>query len=237
MRVKPRLSAVAGLVPEDGVVADIGTDHAYLPIYLVQKGLARRVIAVENRPGTLDGARRSLNLFNQAHKIELRLGDGLEALHRADGVETVILAGLGGRTICRLLARSRERWFWFKRLVLQPMQETPLLRRWLTAHHWCLVRERLVCESGRFYEIMAVEQGQQVAADPLLYEIGPCLFQERDPLLAPFIRRKIERCHAVIHTLRASSSPESQVRLIHLEQKKARLKEVLALVGESATDR
>ena len=120
MHLKPRLAAVAALVPEDGVVADIGTDHAYLPIYLVQEGLAQRVIAIENRLSALAGARHSLNLFNQAQKIELRLGDGLEALRRTDRVDTVVVAGLGGRTICRLLARSRECWNWFQGMVLQP---------------------------------------------------------------------------------------------------------------------
>ncbi len=236
MRVKPRLAAVAGLVPEGGVVADIGTDHAYLPIYLVQEGLAHRVVAVENRLSTLAGARRSLNLFNQAHKIELRLGDGLEALRRTDRVDTVVLAGLGGRTICRLLARSRERWTWFQGLVLQPMQETPLVRRWLAAHRWRLVRERLVREGERFYEVMVVQQGRQVPADPLMYEIGPCLFQERDPLLAPFLRQKIERCHIIIKALNGSPRRESHARRIYLEEKEARLKEVLALVGDGATD-
>lgn len=236
MHLKPRLAAVAALVPEDGVVADIGTDHAYLPIYLVQEGLAQRVIAIENRLSALAGARHSLNLFNQAQKIELRLGDGLEALRRTDRVDTVIVAGLGGRTICRLLARSRECWDWFQGMVLQPVQEVPLLRRWLAAHHWVLVRERLVRENGRFYEIMVVEQGHQAPADSLLYEIGPCLFQEQDPLLAPFLQQKIERYHTIIHALRASSRRESRMRRIYLEKKKARLKEVLALVGDGATN-
>lgn len=237
MRLKPRLAAVAALVPEGGVVADIGTDHAYLPIYLIKEGLARRVIAVENRLSTLAGARRSLNLFNQAHKIELRLGDGLEALRREDRVDVVVLAGLGGRTICRLLARSKERWPWFQGLVLQPMQEAPLVRRWLAAHRWRLVRERLVREGDRYYEILSVQQGRQVPADPLMYEVGPCLFQEPDPLLAPFLRQKIHRCRTIIEALENSPRPESKGRRACLEEKEARLKEVLALVGDSTADR
>lgn len=232
MRLKPRLAALAGLVPEGSVVADIGTDHAYLPVWLVRQGLARKVIAVENRSAALEKARRSLDLFSGGRGIDLRLGDGLEPVRREDGVEVVVIAGLGGRSICRILWASREKWDWFRLLLLQPMQEAALLRRWLLANGLCLVAERLAREGRRIYKIMAVRRGRQEISDPLLYELGPCLVRDRDPLLAPLIEREIERCRTVREALRASGRPESRLREACFLKKEARLREVLALAGD-----
>jgi tRNA (adenine22-N1)-methyltransferase len=237
MRLRTRLAALASLVPEGSVVADIGTDHAFLPIFLVQEGLARKVIAVENRLSTLNRARQSLNLFNHNYKIELRLGDGLKPLRREDGVEIVVIAGLGGRAICRMLLASREKWDWFQMLILQPMQETPLLRRWLVAHGMRLVSERLVREGAKIYEIMAVGRGRQAVADPLLFELGPCLVRERDPLLAALIKQKIGRCRAIAAALQSSGRRESKFKQAYFREKEARLTEVLALVGDSGDHR
>jgi tRNA (adenine22-N1)-methyltransferase len=232
MRLKPRLTALASFVPEGSVVADIGTDHAFLPIYLVRQGLARRVIAVENRLSTYQRARQSLNLFNYNFKIDLRLGDGLKPIRRDDAVEIVVIAGLGGRSICRMLLAAREKWDWFQALVLQPMQEAGLLRRWLVAHGMRLAAERLVREGDKIYEIMAVKRGRQAIADPLLYELGPCLVREKDPLLVPFIEQKISRCRTIAGALQGSGRWESACKQAHFREKEARLKEVLALVGD-----
>jgi tRNA (adenine22-N1)-methyltransferase len=232
MRLKPRLSALAELVPQGSVVADIGTDHAFLPIYLVMQGLADKVIAVENRPTTLEQARRSLNLFNCTHRIDLRLGYGLNPIQQDDGVDVVVIAGLGGRSICRILLAGRDKWDWFQSLILQPMQDSPLLRRWLLAHGMSLSSERLVREGQRIYEILMVRRGRQQVFDPLLFELGPCLIQQRDPLLVPFIHQKMNRCRAIAEAMQESGRPENRLKQNFYLEQECRLKEVLELVGD-----
>ncbi len=220
-------------MPPGSVVADIGTDHALLPIYLVRQGLATRVIAVENRPTTLEQARRSLERHQCSGPVDLRGGDGLGPIRREDRVDTVIIAGLGGRTICRILQGGRDKWDWFQRFILQPMQEAPLLRRWLFAHGLALKAEKLVREGERFYEIMEARQGRQEICDPLLFELGPCLARRKDPLLEPYIRQKIARCRAIAAALQKSGRPENRLKYEYYLQKELRLKEVLQSVGHS----
>lgn len=233
MHLKPRLSALAALVPQGSFVADIGTDHAFLPLYLVKQGLAEKVIAVENRPTTFEQARRSLKLLNSIDRIDLRLGCGLKPILREDGVNVVVIAGLGGRSICRILLASREKWDWFESLILQPMQESSLLRRWLLAHEMSLSSERLVREGKRIYEIMVVRRGRQQRYDPVLFELGPCLVKERDPLLIPFIQQKIRRCRAIAEALQVSVLPQNKVKHDYYRGQELRLKEVLEFVGDS----
>ena len=103
MKLRPRLAGVASLVPSGSVVADIGTDHAYLPVHLVKEKSCPRVIAVEKSSDNCRTALETVNLFNLYHQVEVRIGDGLLALKEEDGVEVVVIAGLGGKTICKML--------------------------------------------------------------------------------------------------------------------------------------
>lgn len=230
MRLKARLSALAAFIPPGSVVADIGTDHAYLPVFLVRNGQAKKVIAVENRASTLEGARRTLAEFDHGGKIELRFGDGLEPLRSEDGVDCVVIAGMGGRNVCRILDRSRDKWGWFDRILLQPMQDSFLLRRWLVANGMRFTCEKLARENGHFYEIMAVQRGRQPIFNPLLYELGPCLIRDGDLLLKPFIKKKIKRCRDVIDDLARSGRKECRLKRLYFREMEARLKEVLTLV-------
>ena len=159
VKLKPRLAGVASLVPSSSVVADIGTDHAYLPLYLVKEKACPRVIAVEKSSLNSMFARETVNLFNLNQKVEVRIGDGLLALDKSDGVEVVVIAGLGGKTICRLLRTAGHRLRQHRRFVLQPRGYRPV-RRWLAAHD--LFSRKLVQEKGHFYEI-TVPKGRKLS--------------------------------------------------------------------------
>lgn len=225
MKTMPRLEAVAGCVPRESIVADIGTDHAYLPVFLVLKGISPKVIAVEKSANNMVVARRNLERLGLGEKVELRVGEGLSVIDREDGVEALVIAGLGGITICHILQRGREKLDWFGCFILQPQGDVYALRRWLTAHNLCLTHERLVRDNNRFYEILVVQHGkQQPVKDPLLLEVGPCLVQGRDPLLPAYLEDKINRCRRIAAAL---NSPRYAGRKKYFLEKEARLKEVL----------
>ncbi len=230
LKLKPRLEAVASLVSPGKVAADIGTDHAYLPVYLVTENVCLRVIAVEKSPLNCRRARETVMLFNLEEKIEVRAGDGLLALTENDNVEVVVIAGIGGRTICRMLMAAGDSLKRYKLLVLQPMGDAPLLRRWLVAHGYCMHRERLAKENERFYEVIAAKRGRQIIDDPILWELGPALLEEGDLLLVPWLQYRLKRYEAIMHGLLQSRQGEEDPRWRYYEHCYTRLKGVLESV-------
>ena len=157
-----RLSTVAAMVRHGSRIADIGTDHAYLPVYLVQAGICPGGIAADIRSGPLDAARRTVTEAGLTDVIALRLGDGLAPV-KADETDDVVIAGMGGETIVAILAAAD----WVKdarlRLILQPMTRAEELRRWLLTSGFTVAEERLVRDGHRLYPVMAAAY---TAAEP-----------------------------------------------------------------------
>ncbi len=156
--LSPRLCQVAAQVPRGVPFADVGTDHAYLPISLVQSGHTPYAIAVEVRKGPYQRALKAVQEAGLSARISVRLGDGLQALAAAE-VHTIVLAGMGGELMRRLLTAEPGKTLTFQRLVLQPNMASHFVRRALLAHGWKLRAEKLVLDCGHLYEILAYEQG------------------------------------------------------------------------------
>ena len=182
-----RLTAVASLV-SGSCVADIGTDHALLPRYLLENGLARRVIAAEKHEDPAQVARESL----RGYEAEVRLGDGFEVLQPGE-VDCATLSGLGGWLIASLLCRSPERVP--ARLVLQANRDTPLLRIWAAQSGYHLIHEKMVPGYWNFVILaLAKADGPDPAYEglprELANEFGPHLLRERHPLLCQDVRER-----------------------------------------------
>lgn len=234
MKLKPRLAEVANCILPESKVVDIGTDHAYLPVYLIEQGICRKVIGVEKNPRNLQKAQKNVNLFNLGSKVELRLGDGFNALYPDDYAEVAVIAGLGGRTISKVMQEGSSKLEQFDYFILQPMSDIYLLRRWLIAHNFRISSERLAEEKDRFYEIILVEPGKQSISDPVILEIGPGLLERRDPLLIPYLKQKIATCRRIISALNQARETDSFKKKDYYIHKEARLREVLSLVAESS---
>ena len=191
-----RLLAVASLV-RGPVVADIGTDHALLPRYLLQEGIAQRVIAVEKNEAPW--AIASANL--QGYEAEVRLGDGFDMLEPGE-VDCASVCGMGGWLIASLLSRDPKRLP--PRLVLQANRDTPLLRVWATESGYHLVDEQMATGFWNF-TVLALERREE--KDPaylgldrdLALEFGPHLLKRRDPVL----RRDVEERERYFRNTRA----------------------------------
>ncbi len=152
MRLPERLEAIVRQVVPGGVVADVGTGHGLLPLTLIQRGIAHRVIATERGPEPLAEAERLLADDGDG-RIALREGWGLRPL-RPGEVTTLVLAGMGGETICAILAADPETAGSARQLVLQPQNHPGQVRRWLLTHGFALVAEDLVAERGHFYPLV-----------------------------------------------------------------------------------
>ncbi|MDI3316179.1 MAG: class I SAM-dependent methyltransferase [Bacillota bacterium] len=226
MQLSPRLLAIARQVPPERVVADVGTDHALLPIYLVSTGITPRAIAVELRRGPLDQARHNVQSFGLGDQVELRQGDGLEALAPGEA-EVVVIAGVGGDRIVEILERQPDVRASVLCWIFQPMSQAGGLRRWLVAHGYRLADEELVAEGDRIYEVIRAQPGREPPQEALVMEIGPRLWERREPLLIPLLRRRLEEVEArLAHPAQAPGAGAGGRN--GLERLAARLNEMLA---------
>lgn len=185
--LSPRLRRIADFVLLGAVVADVGTDHAYIPIWLLQSGVSARAVATDIKPGPLRNALRDAERCGVSERLTLTLCDGLTGVD-PDGVDTVIAAGMGGETIQNILAAAP--WSWEKRLILQPQTKFYELRRWLRDHGLRIADAALSYDAGRLYLVWLVEKGEGEIDD---YPIDRALIEKRDPLLRPYLEEQIKR--------------------------------------------
>lgn len=167
-----RLLCAASLVRQGSRVADIGTDHAYLPIYLVESGRSPSTIASDIRVGPADSARKNVAAAGLCDRIEVRLGDGLSGI-APDEVDDIVIAGMGGETIAAILQGAE----WVKdaryRLILQPMTRAEDLRRYLLTNGFEIDEERVVPDGRRLYTVMAATYtGANPVTDEVAYYRG-----------------------------------------------------------------
>lgn len=211
MRLVGRLAALAACVPRGARLADIGTDHAYLPIELVEKDVIVSAVAGDVHSGPYKAAKEHVKGLSLEGRISVRLGNGLAVLSPLE-VDTVVIAGMGGQTIIEILTNHCEIVSSLKRLVLQPMVGAATVRRWLCENHWYVLEERLVQEEGRLYEIIVAEQGDSPRYEPVMYEIGQKLWGEKSPLLILHIDQLISQTKRVVKEMECSSNAKKSLK-------------------------
>lgn len=204
--ISKRLLCCASMVQPGSRVADIGTDHGYLGIYLLQSGAARHVIACDLRKDPLENARRNAKLFGVDGEMELRLSDGLEKI-LPDEVDTVVMAGMGGDLIQKILSQCP----WRKReglqFILQPQSACNVLRRWLCEDGFEIQREEPVQDGHFLYTVMDIRQGEPAPLTPGTEYASPALLASGSPLVGNYLAR-VE--NALQETVRGLTNAEKQ---------------------------
>lgn len=163
LTLSPRLSAIAEQVPPGAFLTDVGTDHAYLPAALLLEKRISGAIATDVNPGPLRRGRETARRYGVESRLSLRLTDGLEAV-RPQETDTVVIAGMGGELIGRILAQAP--WTRGCLLLLQPMTAQAALRGWLVENGYEIRRETLVREGEKFYQLLTVEGGESPPYTP-----------------------------------------------------------------------
>lgn len=235
VRLSKRLRAIADQVIVGKDAADIGSDHALIPIYLLERGLAPRVILTDRREGPLEKARRNLTAAGiDMDPADIRRGDGLQVLENAE-VATVLIAGMGGLLIAEILSADIAKAHSFERFVLQPRTAAPELRRWLTENSFLITNECLAPEGQRLCEVITAEPGrgrprQDREWSELDYEISPLFLEVQEPCLQRFVDEKIRESERILRNLAQSRDPDApgqivqmQDRIRELAERKARL--------------
>ncbi len=227
-----RLQAVADLVGETGVVADVGTDHGYIPVFLVSSGKAKRAIAMDVNEGPLARAKEHIRQSGLQAQIEARLSDGLAALQPKEA-QAIVIAGMGGALMARILADGRKVARTAKRLVLQPQSELYFFRRFLLEEGYRIVEEDMVYEDGKFYSMMAVETvspGMQVNMGEMTdmeLAYGPLLLAGSHPVLKQYLLRQREQKQKILENLRKNARQDASERKMQLTKELAEIEEIL----------
>jgi len=205
------------MVPAGSCVADVGTDAARLPRLLLRSGTARRCIATDTVGAGLSLAERLCSRELEAGSLELRRASGLAALVPDDGVDVLMLTGLGAHKMVEILGDDEPRRLGVRRLVLQPQTDPVLVRRWLLEHGYAVVRETMVRERGYDYVVLAAdaESDREAWSGPLplndLLEAGPRLIHSSDPVVRDHWEREAQRLGSVAST-GTRSQEQSEIR-------------------------
>ena len=221
-RLSKRLSAVASYVQKGSRLADVGSDHAYLPLFLVENGTIDFAVAGEVVQGPYQSALKNVAQAGQLEQIQVRLANGLSAIESSDQIDTITIAGMGGRLIADILEADLAKLAGVQRLILQPNNREDELRIWLQEQGFQIVAEEMVTENQKFYEILVVEPGT-MELTPLEQRFGPFLLQEKSSVFLAKWQSELEKLTRSLEKIPAQH--QEDIRL--LQNKISAIKEVL----------
>ena len=220
--ISKRLELVASFVPQGAILLDVGSDHAYLPIELIERGQIESAIAGEVVEGPYQSAVKNVEAHGLKEKIQVRLANGLAAFEEADQVSVITIAGMGGRLIARILEEGLDKLADVERLILQPNNREDDLRIWLQDHGFEIVAESILEESGKFYEILVVEAGQmKLSASDVRF--GSFLSKEVSPVFVQKWQKEAEKLEFALGQIPEKNLEERQVLVDKIQD----IKEVL----------
>lgn len=229
MELSKRLKRIAEHVDKCESVADIGTDHGYIPIYLVKEGICKKAIASDINKGPIEKAKVNVAFEGVSNKIKCLLGPGLNPL-KVGEVNGVILAGMGGNLTRDILLADMEKVKKYDFIILQPAQNPEVLREFLYKNDYEIIDEDLIKDEGRFYELFKVKYNKNseklVFEDELEYEVSPLLREKNHPLFKEFIEEKINRCETILSFIKEDTEAAKK-RKSDLEEKINKLKGML----------
>lgn len=212
MNMSKRLSTIVNLIDPCTTVADIGTDHAFIPIYLVKNQICSRAIASDVRAGPAEKARKNIVSFGLQKEIEVRIGPGLTTLLHKEA-ETIVIAGMGGELIKEILGQGAEVARFSQSLVLQPMTQHEHLRKWLYDNEYSIIDEDLAEEYGKIYIVMKVTSKPAGRLSESQLCFGQVLFQKKHYLLRKYIMNSISELEKIQEKLSGINTQRSRKRL------------------------
>ena len=238
-----RLRMLADMVTPGSRLVDVGCDHGFLSIYLVQEGACPAALAMDVREGPLAAARRHVEAYRLGDYIALRLSDGLAA-YRAGEAEALVCAGMGGRLMERILREGMDLARGMRELILQPQSELPQFRAFLREAGFGIVQEDAIREDGKYYFAMkarpgAGDSGQmpagcggEDAGTSELYDLfGEHLLKSRHPVLFAYLRQRRSYLGRLGADLEAAGSARAGGRLEEVRRELAQIEEAFCRYG------
>lgn len=231
MELSIRLSKIVELFDKCDKTIDVGTDHGYIPIYLIKNNLCSFVIASDINKGPLDKAKQNILYEGFKDRIECRKGSGLSVV-KSNEVNCAIIAGMGGNLIRDIILDDKEIFDKLEYSILQPVQNPEVLRKFLYEQGYAIIDEELCYEEDKYYEIIKVRHDNLKREDlkeidkEMDYEISPLLCRKKHPLIKNFIEYKVNKYMDILSYIKEPSENAS-MRKSEIENKITQLKERL----------
>ena len=218
VQISDRLKAVAAMVSQGNRIADVGCDHGYIPVYLLQQERIPSAIAMDVNKGPLQRAEEHIRQYGLEAFIETRLSDGVRAL-QPEEADTVIVAGMGGPLMEKILTEGRDVLKTVKELILQPQSELGHFRHFLHENGYRIVEEDMILEDGKFYPMMKVVHGEEIYKKEAEYLYGSLLMKEKNPVLKRFLEKElasVSRIAAHLEDLDSCNGKERREELLKI---------------------
>lgn len=237
IELSKRLKLVASFVEPGALVADVGTDHGYVPIWLVQEGVAAGGIAMDVNQGPLERAKAHIAACGLSGRIQVRLGDGLSALS-GEEADTVIIAGMGGPLIVRILTEGLETARRMKRLILSPQSEIWSVRAFLERNGFVIEDDAMTEEDGKYYTVICARSAGGYIGDGtfcvserkrLEWKYGKCLLERKDPVLKVFLEQERQKYRKVLDRL-DNAEDENDSGSLGRQARKKKVEDEIALI-------
>lgn len=230
MELSLRLQTICNMINNCKTIADIGTDHGYIPIYFIKNKICESAIACDINKGPLEKAKKNIELEKLEHNISLRLGSGFDVLTSGE-VNAAIIAGMGGHLIKDLIEAGMEVFKSLDYLILQPVQNPDVLRKYIYDSGFEVIEEELCIDEKIFYEIIKIKYSNKNEnirdfENDIFYEVSYDLIKQKHPLVNEFIQYKINKYSNILQYIQEDSSL-ANIRKKEIEEKIYKFEELL----------
>ncbi|MBP5599126.1 MAG: SAM-dependent methyltransferase [Lachnospiraceae bacterium] len=222
MNLSQRLTKVKNTVINCETVCDIGCDHGFVSISLIKEGKAKRVIACDINKGPLEAAKENVSKEDLSNQIELRLSDGLSQVTLKDKPDSIVIAGMGGALMCKILTEGSLVASSANQLVLQPQSEIFLVRKWLRENGFYIENEEFLKDMGKFYVIMDARPGKSEGFDSEIQEFfdiySKNLIDKKDNLYKEYLLWGIEKNSGYLAGITGEKRDELERKIILMKK-------------------
>lgn len=200
-----RLKTVANMVTKGNIVADIGTDHGYVPIYLIKNNIAPFVYAMDINEGPVEIAKKNIKEQGVSDKIAVVQSDGMEKLQEGMA-SSIVIAGMGGELMIQILKQSQVMNS-VKELILSPHRDWDMVRKYVIGIGWHIEEEKMIMDAGKYYVVMKVEPGlEKDVYDETDYNFGRKLLLAKDSVLKEYLIKEINKFQNIKDSMKKNDS-------------------------------
>lgn len=227
MEISKRLKIIANAVPTGtNTVVDIGTDHGYIPIYLIKNNMANKCIACDINPMPLSNAEKNIKRYNMSNQIETRLSNGLSQIEAGEA-DAIIIAGMGGMLIINILKENLEVVKASGLLILQAQLDIIEVRKYIHSINFSIIDEQMICDEGKYYTVILAKPGQENPYYEIEYMFGKKLIEKKDLVFKEFVKKKLNDLEGLKSNISKTKTVNSKKRLDEIKKELKDHQEVL----------